>query len=117
MEQNSGVVVPPYVLVQDLMQLMADIPQDSIVSRTVQVDKHSKFVLFGFAAGQSLSEHTSAQPAMLYILRGQAEVTLGTDSHELGPGAWVHMPPNLAHSVYARTEVLMLLGLLGRQTT
>ncbi|MBE9524899.1 MAG: cupin domain-containing protein [Chloroflexi bacterium] len=97
---------------EDLTTLMADIPVDSIISRTIHDDEHSKSILFGFAPGQALSEHTAAKPAILYFLTGQAQLKLGDDEKPAGPGTWVHMPPHLPHSVVAETEVLMLLVLL-----
>lgn len=101
-----------YSYIEDLLQLSADIPADSIISRTFYEDEHSKSILFGFAPGQVLSEHTAAKPAILHFLKGQARLTLGSDEKSAGPGTWVHMKPHLPHSVVAETEVLMLLVLL-----
>ena len=85
---------------------------NGIVSRTVFRTATSRVVLFGFAAGQELSEHTAAVPAIVHILRGQARLRLGSDEHEAGEGAWARMPARLPHSVLARTPVVMLLLLL-----
>ena len=41
-----------------------------------------------------------------------SRLTLGSDEMSAAPGTWVHMPPNLSHSVYAETPVVMLLYLL-----
>ena len=101
-----------YNYIEDLTTLMADIPVDSIISRTIHDDEHSKTILFGFAPGQVLSEHTAAKPAILYFLTGQAQLKLGNDEKLAQPGTWVHMPPHLPHSVVAKTEVVMLLILL-----
>jgi len=98
-----------YIHIDDLKALMGDIPPDSIISRTFHENEHSKSILFGFAAGQVLSEHTAAKSAVLYFLTGQAGLTLGSEEKSAGPGTWVHMPPHLPHSVVAETEVLMLL--------
>ena len=97
---------------EDLTTLMADIAVDSIISRTIHDDEHSKTILFGFAPGQVLSEHTAAKPAILYFLTGQAQLKFGNDEKSAQPGTWVHMPPHLPHSVVAKTEVVMLLILL-----
>lgn len=98
-----------YTYISDLLTQIPDIPPDSIVSRTFYQDEQMKAILFGFAAGQELSEHTASQPAVLHILQGKADLTLGDDSIEAETGAWVHMPPRLPHSLYAKTPVLMLL--------
>jgi quercetin dioxygenase-like cupin family protein len=104
--------MPPYTYLPNLSSLISEIPPDSIVSRTYYSDAQIKVILFGFAAGQELSEHTASKPAVIHILSGQARLTLGGDSFEAGPGAWAHMPPNMPHSVYAHTPVTMLLTLL-----
>ena len=98
-----------YTYITDLFTQIPDIPPDSIISRTFYQDQQIKAILFGFAAGQELSEHTASQPAILHILRGEADLTLGDDSMEAQAGTWVHMPPRLPHSLYAKTPVLMLL--------
>ncbi len=98
--------------VDDLLAQLPEIPPDSIVSRTFYSDEHVKAILFGFAAGQELSEHTAAKPAILHFLQGEARLTLGDHATTAGPGTWVHMPPNLPHSVYAETTVVMLLYLV-----
>jgi len=91
---------------------LPEIPPDSILSRTVFADDQIKVVLFGFAPGQELSEHTASQPALLHFLEGEADLTLGGDAVEARAGTWVHMVPRLSHSVKARTPVRMLLILL-----
>lgn len=101
--------VNAYTYIANLSELLPDIPADSIISRTLYADEGLKVVLFGFAAGQELSEHTASRPAMLLILQGEADLTLGDDSLEARAGAWIHMPPLLRHSIYARTPVVMLL--------
>ena len=89
-----------------------DIPADSILSRTIYGDEQVKAVLFNFAAGQELSEHTAAVPAIIHILQGEAQLTLGSDTMEAHGGTWVRMAANLPHSLLARTPVTMLLLML-----
>lgn len=88
------------------------IQPDSTVSRTVYQDDQVKVVLFGFDTGQELSEHTAASPAILHIVRGEAQVTLGSETVEAGANSWIHMPARLPHSIQARTPTVMLLMLL-----
>lgn len=101
----------PYFYFTDLAQ-QVEIPRDGILSRTLYHDEHVKVVLFGFDAGQDLSEHTASMPALLYFVQGEAELTLGTDQRIATAGTWVYMTPNLPHSVVAKTPVVMLLVLL-----
>jgi quercetin dioxygenase-like cupin family protein len=86
-------------------------PDKGTLSRTLFNDGRLKVVLFGFAQGEELSEHTAFMPAVLHFLQGEATVTLGDDRHEAKPGTWVHMPTGLRHSILAKTPVVMLLPL------
>ena len=104
---------PLYALIPNLEALLDNLQPDSIISRTFYKDNHMKAILFGFDAGQELSEHTSNQTAIIQIVKGDATVTLGDDTHELQAGSWLHMKPRLKHSVYAKTPVVMLLLMLG----
>ncbi len=104
-----------YNFISNMKDMIANIPVDSIVSRTVHDDEGIKVVLFGFSEGQELSEHTASQPAMLTFIKGNAQLTLGDAPFTAQPGTWVYLPPRLPHSVQATTEVLMLLVLLKGQ--
>ena len=108
----QGGRVNNFVFYPNLNDLLPEIPPNSILSRTLHADDDVKAVLFGFDAGQELSEHTASQPASILVLRGEADLTLGGEQRSAGPGTWVHMPPNLPHSVHARTPLVMLLLLV-----
>ena len=88
------------------------IPEDGTISRTLFQDERLKAVVFGFAPGQELSEHTASIPAVLHFLEGKALVTLDGQPLEAGPGTWVHMPGGLPHAILAKSPVKMLLLLL-----
>jgi quercetin dioxygenase-like cupin family protein len=102
----------PYSFIPDLLTQLPALPAASILSRTLYGDEQVKAVLFSFAAGEELSEHTASTPALLHILSGEARLTLGGDSFEARAGAWAHMAAQLPHSVLAQTPVVMLLLLL-----
>lgn len=87
-------------------------PDDGILSRTISNDHRMKAVLFGFGAGQELSEHTASMPATLQFFSGDATLTLGDETRAVGPGCFVHMPAGLPHSIRANTPTVMLLVLL-----
>lgn len=98
-----------YFFLQNLEIELDDIPADSIISRTLLKNEHVDVILFGFAPGQELTEHTSSRPAMLHFVSGEADLTLGADSMQVTAGAWAYMPPRLPHSILAKTAVTMLL--------
>jgi len=95
----------------DLASAIA-VGEGQTVSKPLFQDDSIKIVLFGFAEGQELSEHTATVPAILHFTSGKAAVTLGSETIEAGPGTLVHMPAHLRHSIVAQTETRMLLFLL-----
>jgi len=101
----------PYTYFADLAA-EANTPSDGILSRTLHQDDRLKIVLFGFATGQELSEHTASMPAIMHFIKGDATVLVGGDTFEVGAGAWFHMLPNTVHSVRTKTPLVMLLTLL-----
>jgi quercetin dioxygenase-like cupin family protein len=98
-----------YTYIPDLLAQSQEIPAGSILSRTIYSDDQLKTILFTFAEGQELSEHTSTQTAILHFLQGEAELTLGDQRLTAHPGTWVRMSPRLPHSIVAKTPVTMLL--------
>lgn len=91
------------------LEAEVQIPENGILSRTLYEDDHVRVVIFGFAPGQELSAHTAPMAASIYIVRGEAQLTLGEDVSEVKAGCWVHMPPQLQHGILARTPLVMLL--------
>jgi quercetin dioxygenase-like cupin family protein len=87
-------------------------PDKGILSRTLFSDERLKAVLFGFAHGEELSEHTASMPAVLHFLEGEATLRLGDERMEAKSGTWVHMSKGLRHSIQAKTPVVMVLLLL-----
>ena len=100
-----------YKFIDNLGEII-EIPQDGVLSRTIYTDDQVKAVIFGFDTGQELSEHTASMPAIIQIVKGDARLTLGDNVQQVSTGAWVHMPANLSHSIYATTPLVMLLLLL-----
>lgn len=84
---------------------------NGIVSRTLFRSPNSRVVLFGFAEGQELTEHTSTQHALIQILSGECEFELAGKSRSMKSGDLLYMPPGLPHAVKATTQFSMLLTL------
>ncbi|MFO1512016.1 MAG: cupin domain-containing protein [Verrucomicrobiota bacterium] len=84
---------------------------NGIVSRTLLRTQTTRVVLFGFAEGQELTEHTSTQQAVIQILSGEGEFSLAGQPRLLKAGDLLYMPPNLRHAVKATQPFSMLLTL------
>ena len=90
----------------------ATIPRRGIHSQTLSDEGGLELVLFAMATGERLSEHTSARPAIIHVLSGEAELTAAGESHAAGPGAWLRIPVRMTHAIVARTDLVFALYLL-----
>ncbi len=97
-----------YAFISDLAAEV-QVPAKGILSRTLLNDDRVRIVLFAFAVGEELSAHTAPMPAILYFVKGEARVQLGTDTVDAGAGSLVHMPANLAHGIRPKSPLIMLL--------
>ena len=80
-----------------------------IVSKTIHESPSLKLVLFCFEPGQALSEHTAPFEAIIQVLQGSAEVKLGGELFQAGPGSLYVMPAGLLHAVTAKERFVFLL--------
>jgi quercetin dioxygenase-like cupin family protein len=108
-ESSSG-QLPPAEPVR-LDTLLEYVP-GSIVSRTLIKNQVGTVTLFSFDAGQGLSEHTAPFDAMVQILDGKAEVTIGGKVVEAHAGHTVLMPAHVSHSLHAPERFKMLLVMI-----
>ena len=97
-----------YKFIDDL-QTSAEVPNEGIHSRVLQKDEHVNITLFGFSAGQELSTHSAPTPAVICILDGEADITLGEDVHHATACSFAYMPPLLPHAISAKAPTKMLL--------
>jgi quercetin dioxygenase-like cupin family protein len=83
-----------------------------IHSQTLHDGPDLRLVLFAFAPGEELSEHTAARPAVVHVLAGEGDAVVGGEAYALGPGTWFRMPARTPHSIRARTRLRVALYLL-----
>lgn len=97
-----------------IADLLAEAPAVArgIHSQTLDDGPELRLVVFSFAPGEELSEHTAARPAVVHVLDGEGEAVVGGERHVIGPGSWFRMPAGMSHSIRARTALRMLLYLL-----
>jgi len=78
---------------------LIDYQTGSVVSRTI-IDKTAGTVtVFAFDQGEGLSEHTAPYDALVYILDGEAEVTISGNPIKLKKGELSIMPANEPHAL------------------
>ncbi len=85
---------------------------DAIVSKTILNRDSGSVTLFAFDAGQTLSEHTAPFDALVQVLDGRADITLGGEPVTVSAGEMVIMPADVPHALSAPVPFKMLLTML-----
>jgi len=100
-----------HIMIEDATTSV-EIQADAVVSKVVHRDDDIDVTVFGFDAGEGLTEHTAARPAIVQVLSGRMRFTVEQDEVEMVPGTWVQMSAGAAHSLTAVEPTVMLLTLL-----
>ena len=90
---------------------MIEFAKDGIVSKTIAVVEKNEISLFCMTVRQQLSTHSAGFPAVIHVLKGKGEITLGREVYEAKPNSWFSMPKNLPHAVKATENLVFLLTL------
>ncbi|GFP32297.1 hypothetical protein HKBW3S42_00603 [Candidatus Hakubella thermalkaliphila] len=91
---------------------LVDYQEGSVVSRTIIRQNTGTVTLFAFDEGQELSEHTAPYEAMVYLLDGEAEITIASKPLILKEGEMVIMPANQPHALKAVRKFKMILTMI-----
>jgi quercetin dioxygenase-like cupin family protein len=98
----------PYTFVADVLTEI-ETPEKGMRSHALFNDDNLKIMLFRFASGHELTAHTAPMPTTIYFVKGEAALTLGSETRDVKEGALIHMQPQLTHAIVAKTPVTMLL--------
>ncbi len=91
---------------------LVDYQSGSVVSREIIQKKTGTVTLFAFDEGQGLSEHTTPFDALVYIVEGEAEITISGNAHYPKAGDVIIMPANEPHALKAIKRYKMLLVMI-----
>jgi quercetin dioxygenase-like cupin family protein len=89
-----------------------DYAAGSVVSKMLIQKDIGNITLFAFDAGQGLSEHTAPFDAVVYILDGKAEISIGEKTSTVKTGEMLIMPANVSHALSAKERFKMLLVMI-----
>jgi quercetin dioxygenase-like cupin family protein len=89
-----------HITIQDATSSV-EIQAGAVVSKVVHHDDDIDVTVFGFDAGEGLTEHTAARPAIVQVLSGRMRFSVEKDEVQMVPGTWVHMSAGAAHSLTA----------------
>ena len=107
-KNNQEKIIKLVAQAQRLIDLI-DYQEGSVVSRTIMDKKAGTVTLFAFDENEGLSEHTTPFDALIYILKGEAKVTISGKPFKLKEGELIIMPANEPHALSAVTKFKMLL--------
>jgi quercetin dioxygenase-like cupin family protein len=88
---------------------LAAYQEGSAVSREVINKKTGTVTVFAFDEGEGLSEHMAPFDAMVYIVDGEAEISIDRKPNHLKAGEMIIMPANHPHALKALKRFKMLL--------
>ena len=91
---------------------LVDYGEGAVVSRTLAKNDAGTLTVFAFDQGQELSEHSAPFDALVQILDGDVELTIGGESVPATAGQAVLMPANIPHAVKATSRFKMLLTMI-----
>lgn len=96
------------------MQLAKEIEYSagSIVSKIIYKSEYNILTLFSLDKGQTIAEHITPFDAMVQVLEGMVELTIGGVKTIVSAGESIIMPANIPHALLAVTSYKMLLVMM-----
>jgi len=95
-----------------LLKDLANYQTNSVVSREIIKKATGTVTIFAFDQGQGLSEHTTPFDALVYIIDGEAQITISGVDHRLSAGEIIIMPANKPHALKAPEKFKMMLVMI-----
>lgn len=91
---------------------LVQVAPEAIVSRVIAKNRGGSVTLFAFAVGQELSEHTAPFDALVHVVDGRLDLTIGGEPMTAGRGEMVLMPAGVPHALRAPENTIMILTML-----
>ncbi len=102
---------------QNLTHFKLTIPEtiekETTISRNFFKADHFKAMIFSFAEGEELSDHSSKKQAVLHVLSGTGLFETETESIQLEVNTWISIPAGKVHCVKADKTLHFLLYIIG----
>ncbi len=94
--------------VQNLADLVT-YQDGQVVSKTLVQNPGVSITVFSFDKGEEISTHASHGDAMVYVIDGQAEITIGDEKFTVKAGETILMPADVPHAVAAAEPMKFML--------
>ena len=98
---------------QTLVDLV-DYESGRVVSRTFAQSDRLSLTLFAFDAGEEISMHTTSGDAMVHVLDGEGQITIGDKQFIVKANEVIVMPADIPHALFAEKQFKMLLIVVKR---
>jgi quercetin dioxygenase-like cupin family protein len=98
----------PVSTVMDLKQYIS-IEDKQVSSLTLVQRPNLAITLLSLDKGSSIGGHSSPGDAMVQILSGESEITIGTEKYTVRAGETIILPANIPHALHALEAFQMLL--------
>lgn len=108
MQQGQFIKKLPISEVIDLKAIIS-VEEQQVSSLTLVQRPDLGMTLLSLDQGTSIGGHSSPGDAMVQILSGQSEITIGGEKHTVRAGETIVMPANVPHALYATEAFQMLL--------
>lgn len=86
--------------------------EGQVISRTIIQIPFVNITLFSLDKGEGISAHVTSGDAMVQILDGTAEITIGDNIFNVEAGETILMPSDVPHGLEARERFKMLLTVI-----
>ena len=86
--------------------------EGQVISRTIAQTQSANITLFSLDEGEGISTHVTSGDAMVQILDGTAEITIGDNIFTVKAGETIIMPSDIPHGLEARERFQMLLTVI-----
>jgi quercetin dioxygenase-like cupin family protein len=94
------------------LEKLVDYQTASVVSKTIIKQPTGTVTLFAFDKGEGLSEHTTPFDALVYLVDGEAEITISGKLNSVKKGEMIIMPANQPHALKAKERFKMMLVMI-----
>lgn len=89
-----------------------DYAPGGVVSKQVVKTERGNVTLFAFDKGQGLSEHSAPFDALVQVIDGKCEITIGGKPYVLASNESIIMPANIPHALKAVESFKMILTMI-----
>ncbi|CAO0821253.1 Cupin domain-containing protein [Desulfarculales bacterium] len=113
MDKDALIKNIPFAEPQVLCE-MVQYQSGQVVSRTLAQNAFLSLTLFAFDQAEGISAHSVLADALVLMLDGQAEITVGNKQVRVFSGQAVAMPEGVPHALQAKERFKMLLFVVKR---